>query len=174
MGKRLDLVGEVFGLLTVVAEAEGYTSPAGQTARRWLCSCECGGEASVRTGGLRNGTTRSCGCQKYAHIGASQARGIRHPGWCGDEITYKGAHRRVYRARGKASSHDCIDCGATALHWSYRRGSEREVVGHNGSTGLSPYSPDPNDYDPRCSRCHLIYDEHPGGRREPVVHQEAS
>ncbi len=63
---KLDLTGQRFGKLTVLAPAERighYTA--------WLCRCECGREAVVATRRLRNGGTRSCGCLK--------PDGIPHP-----------------------------------------------------------------------------------------------
>lgn len=57
---KADLVGQIFGRLTVVA-ADGRTN-AKQT--RWHCRCECGGEALTTTGKLRGGHTTSCGCFK--------------------------------------------------------------------------------------------------------------
>lgn len=56
--RRLDLLGEKFGRLTVLSRAEN--SPAGRL--RWLCSCECGGTVTVQRGDLRSGHTKSCGC----------------------------------------------------------------------------------------------------------------
>ena len=50
-----DLVGQKFGKLTVISLVE--TSP-----RKYLCQCECGGQAIVKPGNLKNGHTQSCGC----------------------------------------------------------------------------------------------------------------
>lgn len=50
-----DLVGQKFGKLTVVSLYS--TSP-----RKFLCHCDCGGEAIVAPGNLKNGHTQSCGC----------------------------------------------------------------------------------------------------------------
>lgn len=55
--KRLDLVGQRYGRLLVVAEV----TPQGKY-RRYRCQCDCGGEKIVRMGDLRSGNTRSCGC----------------------------------------------------------------------------------------------------------------
>ena len=59
MPKALDLVGQKFGKLRVLERA-GKT-PAGQYTYR--CLCDCGQESIARTGCLRNGHTKSCGCQ---------------------------------------------------------------------------------------------------------------
>lgn len=60
-GKRLDLVGQRFGRLVVVARAPKVDGIKNRTAR-WICDCDCGGLSVVRTDGLRGGTSRSCGC----------------------------------------------------------------------------------------------------------------
>ena len=73
MPKIIDLTGQKFGLLTAdyIHERRGvYTF--------WHCTCECGGSANVRVASLRNGTTKSCGCQK----------GSPRHGMC-DSSTYK-------------------------------------------------------------------------------------
>lgn len=57
MPASLNLVGHVFCDLTVV----GLGEPA-SGFRRWVCRCSCGNETLVRTGDLRRGNTRSCGC----------------------------------------------------------------------------------------------------------------
>lgn len=64
--KKIDLLGQTFGLLTVVGEAPGRKD--GQVT--WVCRCECGNETSVRSANLRR-KTRSCGCVRNVHNGAS-------------------------------------------------------------------------------------------------------
>ena len=54
---KLNLLGEKYGKLTVIAEAPNI---GGRTA--WLCKCDCGNEIQVITKSLRNGNTKSCGC----------------------------------------------------------------------------------------------------------------
>ena len=55
--KKLDLTGQRFGRLTVIASAENVGR---DTA--WLCRCDCENEVTVRTCYLRKGKTHSCGC----------------------------------------------------------------------------------------------------------------
>ena len=55
---RNSLVGKVFGRLTVQHEVP-HQKPG---ARLWLCSCLCGKTKTVKSGNLKNGSTRSCGC----------------------------------------------------------------------------------------------------------------
>ena len=57
-GQRLDLTGQRFGTLTVLAPAADIGS---MTA--WRCRCDCGKERVVMTGHLRDGHTTSCGCR---------------------------------------------------------------------------------------------------------------
>ena len=56
--KKLDLTGQRYGKLTVIAPADNIGS---RTA--WLCRCDCGRETVVKTYHLRSGHTKSCGCQ---------------------------------------------------------------------------------------------------------------
>ncbi len=58
MNKRIDMVGQQYGQLTVVADAGA--DKKGQ--RRFLCRCTCGEMTTVVGGVLRRGLTRSCGC----------------------------------------------------------------------------------------------------------------
>ena len=55
--KKLDLTGQRFGRLTALRLAENVD---GRTA--WLCRCDCGREAVVKTYHLRGGHVASCGC----------------------------------------------------------------------------------------------------------------
>lgn len=98
------LIGEKFGMLTVIGQAP--STAKGQ--RRWVCRCDCGTEKIVMGSNLRRGTTVSCGCKhkndltgqrigKLTVIGRSDKYGSRGKRqtqlWecrcdCG-EITYK-------------------------------------------------------------------------------------
>lgn len=57
MTPKIDLTGQRFGRLLVVADA-------GRKDRKvmWLCRCDCGTETTVRSYYLRSGHTTSCGC----------------------------------------------------------------------------------------------------------------
>lgn len=61
------------------------------------------------------------------------------------DVGYSGAHRRVYRTRGKASSYPCDECGAQGrdMDWAH-------IHGTDGSN--------PNNYRPLCVPCHKRYD----------------
>lgn len=63
MPKALNLLGEVYGDLTVIEKA---STRNGKTY--WLCKCSCGKEKEVQTCHLRNGSIKSCGCKKNQNI----------------------------------------------------------------------------------------------------------
>ena len=54
--KKLDLAGQRYGHLTVLTPAENVG-----TRTAWLCRCDCGREAVVKTKLLRSGHAKSCG-----------------------------------------------------------------------------------------------------------------
>ena len=66
MPKCIDLTGQRFGKLTVLERTENIGTSAG-----WRCRCDCGKETVVRTGALRSGHTKSCGC---LHAGPTEPR----------------------------------------------------------------------------------------------------
>jgi hypothetical protein len=67
--------GEQYGRLTVIREFDG---PRGASRERlFTCECECGTRLEVRSGSLRSGNTKSCGClkrQRAAENGAASSR----------------------------------------------------------------------------------------------------
>jgi hypothetical protein len=58
MAKKGELLGKIFGRLTVMAE--NGKNKHGHVM--WLCRCECGKETVISTNTLNRGHTRSCGC----------------------------------------------------------------------------------------------------------------
>lgn len=58
MSKRIDLTGQQFGRLSVIA----VTGPR-DGRLYWHCRCECGTELEVAGGNLRSGNSTSCGCK---------------------------------------------------------------------------------------------------------------
>ena len=57
MSRLIDIVGNVFGSLTVIERGENMD---GKPA--YLCQCSCGNTKLIRGKTLRNGTSQSCGC----------------------------------------------------------------------------------------------------------------
>lgn len=58
MPKELNLKGQEFGFLTVLAKTTNFL-----TFTRWSCKCICGKKIEVQTRFLRNGVVKSCGCK---------------------------------------------------------------------------------------------------------------
>lgn len=64
--KRLNLLGERFGSLTVIDRAMVQD----RKNYKWICLCDCGNQTEVSTCHLRSGHTRSCGrCQTFREDG---------------------------------------------------------------------------------------------------------
>lgn len=64
MGRLIDLTGKRYGRLVVLERCE--TVKHGDHVK-WLCQCDCGNMAKVRSNSLRFGNTLSCGCLKIDH-----------------------------------------------------------------------------------------------------------
>ena len=63
LGSRgIDILGRKFGRLTVI---ECLGSDNNKNKLFWRCKCDCDNEVAVRGCGLKNGSTKSCGCYNY-------------------------------------------------------------------------------------------------------------
>jgi hypothetical protein len=80
---KLNLLGERFGRLLVIEEAE-YKKNNG---KYWKCKCDCGNEKKIRVHSLRSGLTQSCGCLKSDL--ARKRTGVNHWGWKGGRSEIK-------------------------------------------------------------------------------------
>lgn len=58
MSRGKNLIGQRFGMLTVIEKAEEYQD----RYFLWRCRCDCGGEILVNTKRLSRGTISNCGC----------------------------------------------------------------------------------------------------------------
>lgn len=67
-----DLAGKRFGKLTVIALAG--KSDSGRV--RWLCRCDCGAEKVILAHCLKNGETKSCGCEHYKNPRRKRLEGL--------------------------------------------------------------------------------------------------
>jgi hypothetical protein len=63
--RRIDLIGQVFGRLTVKSLVR--VTPSGCI---WRCLCACGNNRNVRTSHLRAGEQISCGCARLERMRA--------------------------------------------------------------------------------------------------------
>ena len=71
--------------------------------------------------------------------------------------SYKAAHVKLYRRRGKAGGYLCVKCDERARDWSLRHRDPRVHPEMDDATGMR-YSMNVDDYDPMCKPCHLAYD----------------
>ena len=55
-------IGNRYGKLVVIDEAESIKYPDGSVYSQWKCQCDCGRIVEVAGVRLRNGSTQSCGC----------------------------------------------------------------------------------------------------------------
>lgn len=62
MPARTSLIGQTFGRLKVIADAESHRTPNGRAVARVICECSCGMLKTIRIDSLSNGRTLSCGC----------------------------------------------------------------------------------------------------------------
>ena len=71
-----NLVGQKFGRLTVIKQADDYINPNGAHYARWLCACDCGNPELKKVIGtaLKNGKTKSCGCLQRECTSKSNAK----------------------------------------------------------------------------------------------------
>ena len=100
--RKLDLTGQRFGRLTVIAPAENVGR---RTA--WRCRCDCGGELVAKTVHLRAGKVTSCGCAKKAH--SADALGLHYVG---------GTCVEMLRANTRRSNNTS---GVTGVVWRWKK-----------------------------------------------------
>jgi len=94
MSKKLDLVGQKFGRLTVLEYS--HNNKHGQTM--WKCKCDCGNEIIIQGYSLKSGHSKSCGCYNVERV---TERNVKH----GDSKTrfyqtFISIKRRVYSKVG--------------------------------------------------------------------------
>lgn len=90
--KHRDLVGEVFGKLTVLSISKDECKPKN---RNWLCKCECGKITTAITNRLTSGHKKSCGCLVGVFHGEGHGRSKEYNAWLG-------IRDRCYRTTEKA------------------------------------------------------------------------
>ena len=81
MGKKIDMLGKVFGRLTVVSEA-----PKNRNKLMVNCRCSCGNSLTCRSESLRSGMTGSCGCLQVDAVLAlntthGMSKTVEHSAW---------------------------------------------------------------------------------------------
>jgi hypothetical protein len=156
--------GDKYGRLTVIRVVHKVAAD-GRRYRAALCRCDCGKEVTPRLSSLKSGDAQSCGCSrgqpryqwKHCPVCGTLALIRRDHRSCSRACGYELAqvarhaanpsydvwHRRVRKARGPASGYACADCGRPAQDWST----------------VNPRSDDVQvRFEPRCRKCHRLYD----------------
>ena len=76
-------------------------------------------------------------------------------------------HQRLRRARGSASTHQCIECGDPANHWAYQHKNPNPLVSPTGEV----YTLNFDDYAPMCHTCHRSLDMRESPRLREVLQE---
>lgn len=64
MSKVIDLTGQTFGKLKVIARSANNN----RGESMWECQCECGNTKVIRGYTLNHGLSKSCGCERYRKL----------------------------------------------------------------------------------------------------------
>lgn len=103
------LIGMRFGKLKVVERSENYKDGSA----RWRCRCDCGAETVCMASGLRNGHSKSCGCERRRKY----IEAITKHGSCRREastLTYK----RWQSMRARAGKKKCYVHVKVCKRWN--------------------------------------------------------
>ena len=65
--KLEDLIGQRFGILTVLRRGPNYAEPSGAIRAQWFCVCDCGGTHTATGHAMKAGRVQSCGCLMGKH-----------------------------------------------------------------------------------------------------------
>jgi hypothetical protein len=83
--KPIDLTGQTFGRLTPLEIVDSTKSGV-----VWKCQCDCGETTNVKSGHLRSGNTRSCGClAKEVSTETIRKLGAKHGGRESAPVEYR-------------------------------------------------------------------------------------
>lgn len=94
MGKKVEMIGSQYGMLTVISESKRRTSNGGIY---YICKCGCGNMKEISGDALRSGATVSCGC--YNKIKSKKDNPVRKlPLYS----IYRGMKRRCRNSKDKA------------------------------------------------------------------------
>lgn len=169
----IDLTGQVYGQLAVQA----FAGRTGSGNLLWECLCTCGRTSRVQASNLRSGNSTTCGkcfegittcvidgCDKprYQQQFMCSTHVMRKHRY-GDPLhevktrketpSYRAAHARLTTDCGAAETHECVDCGGRAREWSWV-GCDEPLFSRQGLG----YCVHHEHYEPRCAKCHRVYD----------------
>lgn len=110
----------------------------------------------------------------YANRAPSRQPAASRPRVADSLLSYKGSHKRVRSARGRAAEHACVACAEPATEWAYSHADtqgELTEVSHifSKTPRAIAYSPDPQFCEPMCHSCHVSADLNAAGARPQLV-----
>lgn len=68
MSKLINLIGKIYGKLTVTKFHGRKQVESGRYYYLWECICFCGNKSIVQSGNLKSGITKSCGCNQHPKL----------------------------------------------------------------------------------------------------------
>ena len=154
---KKDRTGQVFGRWTVL-QTDIVRPDDGVQYTRYLCRCECGTEAWVRSPNLTSGSSKSCGCLRD-EMSAQRMR--KQPGFAATNVALS-----VYERNAKKRGHTwgltreqfvglinapCHYCGAERTLRSYRHHDELHHNGVDRVDNSQGYTPE--NCVPCCKTC---------------------
>lgn len=130
-GKKLNLIGERFGRLTVIDNLGLHNKKV-----FWLCRCDCGNVCNVPTGNLRSGNTTSCGCihkdivsKQFKTHGLGNSR--LHTIWDHMKQRCYNSNNKTYKyygARGIVICHEWLDDFMNFYDWAINNGYRDDLT----------------------------------------------
>lgn len=126
MGKYIDLTGQIFGCLSVIKKTK--KDKWGQY--QWLCKCDCGKEVIVKGGNLRNGNSKSCGCQAINHITHNKSKTRLYKIYT--NMKSRCYHEKapkfpIYGGRGIRICDEWLNCFTAFYNWSINNGYREDL-----------------------------------------------
>lgn len=125
MSKLIDLTGQRFGRLTVIARA-----PNTGKRVKWVCLCDCKKEKIVDGGHLRSGAIQSCGClhrevTSIKHSTHRKSESILYHIWCGIKARCHNPQNKSYMRYGGRGIAICLEWETSFevfYNWAIRNG----------------------------------------------------
>ena len=146
-----NLIGKIFGTLTVVGQADDYILPCGKHFAQWQCICECGNSVIKTQQDLKRIKNISCGCTRTNKYDLSGDYGVGYTTdgkefyfdiedyekikkytWSYDDRSYivgylQGKFERMHRVIMNASNGEIVD-HINHIHFDNRKVNLRIVT----------------------------------------------
>ncbi len=124
----IDITGERFGKLCVIGRADTNTTTSGNA--KWICKCDCGNITTVIGSKLRNGHTKSCGCNRISNIAKGHSKERLYRIWYKMKVRcYKedDEHYKWYGGRGIRVCDEWLNDFLIFREWALTHGYSRTL-----------------------------------------------